>query len=66
MCRGLGVAEVWIFKDGRFLLFSLQGDEYQPVAASTLVPGLDFRVIEELVKLDDQHEAVKAFRDRLR
>jgi len=64
--RGLGVAEVWIFKDGRFLLFSLQGDEYQPVAASTLVPGLDFRAIEELVKLDDQHEAVKAFRDRLR
>jgi len=64
--RGLGVAEVWIFKEGRFLLFHLQADEYQPITASALVPELDFRAIEELVKIDDQHAAVKAFRDRLR
>lgn len=64
--RGLGVAEVWIFKEGRFRLFSLQADEYQSVEKSALVPDLDFAAIEELVKLDDQHAAVKAFRDRLR
>jgi len=64
--RGLGVPEVWIFKDGRFLLFHLQGEAYQPMVASVLVPALDFAAIEELVKLDDQHAAVKAFRDRLR
>jgi len=64
--RGLGVPEVWIFKDGRFMLFGLQGDAYQPIAGSALVPALDFGAIEELVKIDDQHAAVKAFRDRLR
>jgi Uma2 family endonuclease len=64
--RGLGVKEVWIFRDGRFQLFSLVAERYEKIDASEVVPGLDFADMEELVKLSDQHAAVKAFRDRLR
>ena len=64
--RGLGVREVWIFRDGAFHLFSLAGERYERIDVSAVVPGLDFSAMEELVKLPDQHAAVKAFRDRLR
>ena len=64
--RGIGVKEVWFFKDRRFQIFTLQDDHYQAIEKSALVPDLDFAVMEELVKLPDQHAAVKAFRDRLR
>ena len=64
--RGLGVKEVWIFKDGRFQIYTLQDDHYLAIEKSALVPDLDFAAIEELVKIPDQHAAVKAFRDRLR
>lgn len=64
--RGLGVKEVWFFHEGKFQLFSLVGDNYQRIDASAVVRGLDFATMEELIKLPDQHAAVKAFRDRLR
>lgn len=64
--RGLGVQEVWIFRDGRFLLYALDVERYREIARSTLVPGLDFPAMAELVAIPDQHAAVKTFRDRLR
>jgi Uma2 family endonuclease len=64
---GLGVKEVWLFRDGRFRLFTLEGEErYRAIERSEMVPDLDFEVMAELVKIPDQHAAVKAFRDRLR
>jgi Uma2 family endonuclease len=63
---GLGVREVWIFREGRFRLYALDGERYDEVARSALVPGLDFAAMAELVTIPDQHAAVKAFRDRLR
>lgn len=64
--RGLGVQEVWIFRDGRFRLHRLDGDRYRAIERSELVPGLDFRAMAELVAIPDQHVAVKSFRDRPR
>ena len=64
--RGLGVKEVWIFREGRFQIYALHDEQYRLIEASALVPGLDFAAMEELVKISDQHAAVKAFRDRLR
>jgi Uma2 family endonuclease len=64
--RGLGVQEVWIFRDGRFRLHALDGDHYRVIDRSELVPGLDFGVMADLVAMPDQHAAVKVFRDRLR
>lgn len=64
--RGLGVQEVWIFRDGHFHLHALDGDRYRSIDRSDLVPGLDLAAMAELVAIADQHAAVKAFRDRLR
>jgi len=64
--RGLGVQEVWIFREGRFHLYMLEGDRYRESERSELVSNLDFGVMAELVATPDQHAAVKAFRDRLR
>ena len=64
--RGLGVQEVWIFRDGRFRLHALDGDRYRAIDRSELVPGIDFGAMAELVAIPDQHVAVKSFRDRLR
>lgn len=64
--RGLGVREVWMFRDGHFRLFALDGERYREISRSVLVPELDFTAIAELVAIPDQHAAVKAFRDRLR
>jgi len=63
---GLGVKEVWIFRNGRFRLYTLDGEHYRELRASQLVAALDFAAMEELVKTSDQHTAVKTFRDRLR
>ena len=64
--RGLGVQEVWIFRDGRFRLHALEGERYRTIERSVLVPELDFGAMAELVSIPDQHTAVKAFLDRLR
>lgn len=64
--QGLGVKEVWIFRDGRFLLHGLEGERYRTIERSALVPDLDFAAMAALVASPDQHAAVKAFRDTLR
>jgi Uma2 family endonuclease len=64
--QGLGVKEVWIFKDGRFRLYLLEAERYRAIEHSQLVPDLDFGAMAELVAIPDQHAAIKAFRDRLR
>ncbi|HVV48182.1 MAG TPA: Uma2 family endonuclease [Polyangia bacterium] len=64
--RGLGVREVWIFRDGRFRPYGLDGERYGEIARSALCPALDFAAMAELAAIPDQHAAVKAFRDRLR
>lgn len=64
--RGLDVREVWFFEEGRFHLHELGADGYHPIDRSALIPDLDFDELAELVALDDQHEAVQTYRDRLR
>jgi Uma2 family endonuclease len=64
--RGLGVREVWRWKDDAFELFELAGDRYVPIARSRFLPDLDLAVLAEHAHRTDQHAAIKAFRDRLR
>jgi len=63
--RGLGVQEVWFWHDGAFHLYALAADGYEKVTRSALVPGLDFDVLASFVVRDDQHQAVRDFRDRV-
>jgi Uma2 family endonuclease len=64
--RGLGVREVWIWKQGQFRIFVLGNDGYSEVERSGLVPGLDFAELAKFAEQADQHEALKQYRARLR
>lgn len=64
--RGLGVGEVWIWKDGALAVFVLVGVAYQRAERSRLLPGLDLALLTSFLDHDSQTEAVRAFRAALR
>ena len=63
--QGLGVPEVWLFKDGAFELYRLAEQGYQPIERSAVLPELDFGLVAELAVREDQHLALRELRDRL-
>jgi Uma2 family endonuclease len=64
--RGLGVPEVWLWKDGRLTLHSLRRDVYEPIARSEIIPGLDLDLLLGHIDLDHQTRAGKRYRAALR
>lgn len=64
--RGLGVREVWIFREGRFSIVALRDDRYEAVAASLVFPEVELAAIARYAVMPDQHAALRAFRDELR
>jgi Uma2 family endonuclease len=62
----LGVREVWFFEAGAFRLHQLDGGEYRAIERSALLPGLDLAVLTRFAVRDDQHQAVREYRDLLR
>ena len=64
--RGLGVREVWVFKDRAFQVLCLRGDRYEAIAASDVFPEVELATIARYVTMPDQHAALRAFRDELR
>lgn len=64
--RGLGVREVWLYKDRRFEVLALRGDRYERAGRSEVFPEIDLAVIARYVAMPDQHAALRAFRDELR
>jgi Uma2 family endonuclease len=64
--RGLGVREVWVYRNGRFDVRALHGEHYEGIATSEIFPEVDLAVIARYVAMPDQHAALRAFRDELR
>jgi len=64
--RGLGVREVWIYKDRRFEVRALRGDRYVRAERSEVFPEVDLEAIARHAAMPDQHAALRAFRDELR
>ena len=64
--EGLGVPEVWLFENGSFRLFRLQGADYARVDRSAFMPDLDFEAIARFASREDQHEALRELRAILR
>jgi Uma2 family endonuclease len=64
--QGFGVPEIWFWEDDAFHLHALEGGAYRAVDHSLLLPDLDFAVMTRFVRLGDQHEAARAYRDWLR
>lgn len=46
--RGLGVGEVWIWREGRLDAYVLRDGRYQPSTVSFVVPGLDLQLVARL------------------
>jgi Uma2 family endonuclease len=64
--RGLGVREVWLWRDGAIRMYQLQGDRYGDLARSIALPGLDVALLARLASYEDQHKAILEFRTNLR
>jgi len=64
--QGLGVQEVWQWKEGKFSLYHLHSTGYEAIAKSELLPNLDVSLLASYVKPSEQFDAVMDFRDRLR
>jgi Uma2 family endonuclease len=68
--RGLGVREVWVFKDGAFTVFSLRvrggSPHYAVVERSRVTPEVDLGRVAYYLDQADQHVALKAFRAEIR
>lgn len=62
---GLGVAEVWVYEDGRFSVYQLGPTGYAPQLASRFFPDIDFVVLADHVAMPDQDDAVRAYWARL-
>ena len=63
---GLGVAEVWLWRNGTFEIYRLGATGYERGERSGLLPELDFAQLVPLVEMQDQTRALQALRDALR
>lgn len=63
---GLGVAEVWLWRNGIFEIYRLGPTGYERRERSGLLPELDFAQLVPLVEMQDQTRALQTFRDALR
>jgi Uma2 family endonuclease len=62
----LGVREVWVFEKGQLRILKLRGTSYRRIATSKLLPEVDTARLVHYAKQEDQHAALRAFRDELR
>lgn len=63
---GLGVREVWFWRDGRLSFHALRNERYEAVARSELLPGFDPEPIARLMSSSSQAQAVRDLRATLR
>jgi len=59
---GLGVPEVWLFRNAAFELYRLAGDHYDRVERSGYLPELDFALLARLTAYEDQLDALDELR----
>lgn len=59
---GLGVPEVWLFRNAAFELYRLAGDHYEWVERSGFLPELDVTLIARLAACEEQQEALDELR----
>jgi Uma2 family endonuclease len=64
--RGLGVREVWVWKDEKLGADLLRGGHYVRAARSRLLPGIDLVRVARFASRVDQPVAVREFRAELR
>jgi len=64
--RGLGIPEVLVWQADRLTLYDLRGSDYQQVDRSQFFPDLDWQLLAEYIRPQEQPQAVKAFLQAVR
>lgn len=64
--RGLGVPEVWIWREGQIEVHVLRGDAYERRERNVLFPDLDLAELARHIDVENQSEAVQRYRETLR
>jgi Uma2 family endonuclease len=64
--RRFNVAEVWFWEDGVFSIYQLKSEGYELVSRSMLLPDLDIELLGRCLKMSEEKEALKVFRDAVR
>jgi Uma2 family endonuclease len=64
--RGLGVREVWFWREGGIEISVLTGDQYEPRERSVLLPDLDLVELARHIDPENQTESVRRYRQALR
>ncbi|WP_416674128.1 Uma2 family endonuclease [Egbenema bharatensis] len=62
----LGVQEVWFWQNHCFEVHDLQGERYEPIPTSRLLPNLDLNLLAEYVEHPSPLDAILEFREKLR
>jgi len=64
--RGLGVGEVWLWRNEAIRIYRLKADRYVEMAQSQLLPELDIALLGRLAGYEDQPQALTEFRQSLK
>ena len=64
--KRLGVTEVWFWQNNQFTIYYLQGDRYEQMQKSQLLPNLDFALLTQYVLIKDPLEAILEWRKQIR
>lgn len=64
--RGLEIPEVWVWEAGKFSIYHLQGEQYDRLTQSRLLPECDIELLAKYVQPESQFDAVLAYREELR
>jgi Uma2 family endonuclease len=64
--QGLGVAEVWQWREGQFVIRHLRSTGYEQIPRSELLPNLDIQLLARHVNPTEQFDTVMVFRDTIR
>ena len=62
---GLGVGEVWFWREGRIQVHVLRGGAYARVERSALLPALDVELLARFLTYDDQTRAAREYLTQL-
>ena len=64
--RGLGVGEVWFWREGVIEVWGLVGERYERRERSALLPDLDLDELTRHIDAENQTESVRRYRQTLR
>lgn len=63
--KGLGIPEVWFWKEDKFYLYCLKEGDYKSITKSELLSELDIDLLSKYVIPENQYESVKEYRKKI-